>query len=159
MGTSLLPLVCLVGCVAEIPVWAQPQRGPSHPEQVSPIQALALCSCHIGRVQPLHSLKGRGSQRLFCKACTLILQMSSYPSTLSNQVQLRPPPPFQEAIPDCAIILGTLVLLREAERRGGKKRERTPERERGGVRGRRKRQSQWEAWGGFSIYLTPRHTL
>lgn len=91
----------------------------------------ALCSCHIGRVQPLHSLRGSGFHRLFCEACTLVLQMSFRPSTLSSQVQPRPPPPFQEAVPNGAIILGTLVPLREAERRGGKRRERKPERGRG----------------------------
>lgn len=47
------------------------------------------------------------------------------------------PLPFQEAIPDCAIILGTLVLLREAERRGGKRRERKPERGRERKEGKR----------------------
>lgn len=125
-----LPLVYPDGFTAHIPVWAQPQRGLGHPEQVSPIQALALCSCHIGRVQPLHSLTGGGFHRLFCEACTLILQMSSYPST-EFQVQPGPPPPFQEAVPNCAIIPGTLDLLREAERRGGKRRERKPGRGRG----------------------------
>lgn len=71
-----LPLVYPDDLVAQIPVWAQLQRGPGHPGQVSPIQALALCSCHIASVQPFHSLKGSGFQRLFCEACTLILQMS-----------------------------------------------------------------------------------
>lgn len=46
------------------------------PRTISPIQAPALCSCHIGRGQPLHSLKGNGFQRLFCEAYTSILQMS-----------------------------------------------------------------------------------
>lgn len=71
-----LPLVSPDGLAAQIPVWAQPQKRPGHPRQVSPIQALALCSCHIGRVQPFHSLKGSSFQTLFCEASTLILQMS-----------------------------------------------------------------------------------
>lgn len=106
---------------------ASARAGP--PRASLPHPSPALCSCRIGRVQPLHSLSG--FHRLFCEACTLVLQMSFRPSTLSSQVQPRPPPPFQEAVPNGAIILGTLVPLREAERRGGKRRERRPERGRG----------------------------
>lgn len=34
-----------------------------------------------------------------------------------------PPPPFQEAVPNCAIVLGTLALLREAERKEARERK------------------------------------
>ena len=51
-------------------------------------------------------------------------------------MQLRPAPPFQEAVPGCAIILGTLILLREAER-GCKRRERK-QREEGEEKGKKR---------------------
>lgn len=68
-------------CLPRWPCCPDPSLGTASerigpPQTISPIQAPALCSCHIGRGQPLHSRKGNGFQRLFCEAYTSILQMS-----------------------------------------------------------------------------------
>lgn len=120
-----MPLVYSDGLSVWVPVWAQPQRDLDHPRPVSPIQALAQRSCHLARIQRSHPPKDSSFQRLFCQACSSSLQMSIPPIHSSGSpgaAQAASSFPGSHPRP-CAITLGALILLREAER-GCKGRER-----------------------------------
>lgn len=159
VGTSMADIcLCRRPPIAQTPsgynlreAWATPGKSPSS-------KPWPLCSCHIGRVQLFHLLEGDGFQWLFCEACTSILQMSGltiHTSKFPGAAQA--PPPFQEASPDCVIILGTAGLLKEVERTGGERKARQPERGRG-EEGKKGNIFCGRAWVGFSICLTPLHT-